>query len=500
MFDYHALAPDLILAATVLAVIGVDLVVPDHKKYLAGVVGLVGLVAALFPLLTLGLCGDLPGCSDTGARVMFGGSYVVDTFALVLKGLFIVAAIVTILLSVGYLEADEYYQGEFYFLLLASVLGAVMLASSRDLITIFVSLELVSAPAFLLAGWRKGDTRSNEAALKFFLTGVMSAAVMLFGMSLVYGLTGEITFAGIAAAAADLGGEPAFVLAVVFVIVGFAFKVAAVPFHFWAPDTYQGAPTPVAAYLSVGSKAAGVVGMLTVCFLAFSTVPHIWGPLLWVLAVLSMTLGNLVAMRQTNLVRLLGYSSIAHAGFILVPFAMAASYDVVGLGDAIAASVTYTLIYAFMNLGAFGVIIAGAKRTGSGELEDWAGLNRHAPAIAAMLAIFFFSLAGIPPLAGWFAKFVMFKAVIGAASASGWAVALAAIAAVNAVIGLVVYARVVKAAYMEPVRDGLEVREGAPFSPPLKVAIGVTVLVVIAVGIYPDLLGLVGDSARALGR
>ena len=198
-----------------------------------------------------------------------------------------------------------------------------------------------------------------------------------------------------------------------FVLVGFGFKVAAVPFHFWAPDTYQGAPLPVAAYLSVGSKGAGFVGLLTICYSAFAGARDIWGPALWILAALTMTLGNLTALRQTNVVRLLGYSSIAHAGFMLVPFAMAAAFEGAALQDAFFGSLTYLLVYAFMNLGAFAAVIAVAERTGSGEIDDWAGLARYAPGLASLLGVFFFSLAGIPPLAGWFAKFVMFKAVLG---------------------------------------------------------------------------------------
>ncbi|HEX5630024.1 MAG TPA: NADH-quinone oxidoreductase subunit N [Acidimicrobiia bacterium] len=500
MFDYHALAPELILGVTLLAVLAIDLIVGDDRKYLAGVTALVGMVAAAFPLLTLAMCDSIAGCSDTGARSLFGGSYVFDDFALVLKGLFLVSGIVTLLLSVGYLESDDYYQGEFYFLILASVTGAVIMASARDLITIFVGLELVSAPAFLLAGWRKGDLRGNEASLKFFLTGVLATAVMLFGMSLVFGLTGETTFAGIAERSAllDLGLEPAFVMGVVFVLVGFAFKVSAVPFHFWAPDTYQGAPTPVAAYLSVGSKAAGFVGLLVICYQAFAAVPEIWGPVLWVLAAASMTVGNLGALKQTNIVRLLGYSSIAHGGFILVPFAMAASYDSVGLADAFFGSITYLLIYAFMNLGAFAVVIAGAARAKSGEIADWAGMNRYAPVTAGLLALFFFALAGIPPLAGWFAKFVMFRAVLGVFD-SGWAIALAVIAAVNAVIALYYYARVVKSVYMDEVPITVPPAEAAEIrtSPSLVLAIALTAAVVIVVGFFPQILAFFGEAARA---
>lgn len=499
MFDYHAIAPELILGVTLLAVLFIDLVLPDRLKYLAGVTALVGLVAAALPLLTLSLCGELDGCTDTGVRALFGDSYVIDDFAIVLKALFIVVGVVTLLLSVGYLESDDYYQGEFYFLVLASLTGAVVMASARDLITLFIGLELVSAPAFLLAGWRKGDVRSNEAALKFFLIGVLSAAILLFGMSLVYGLTGELTFTGIAQAAAarGLADEPAFVLAVVFVLVGFAFKISAVPFHFWVPDTYQGAPTPVAAYLSVGSKAAGFVGLLTICYQAFGSVREIWGPILWVLAALSMTLGNLVALRQTNIVRLLGYSSIAHGGFILVPFAMAATYDSVGLEDAFFGSVTYVLVYAFMNLGAFAAVIATAARVGSGEIDDWGGLGRYAPSLAAFLTVFFFALAGIPPLAGWFAKFVMFRAVIGAFS-SPWAVVLAVIAAVNAVIALVYYARVVKTVYMDPVPETVDVDAPTIVAPSLRVALAITAVTVVVTGFFPQILAFFGDASRVL--
>jgi NADH-quinone oxidoreductase subunit N len=223
MIDYHALAPELILGGTLVVVLLLD-VLPVPKWYTA-VAGLTGLVAAAIPLLSLALL-------ESDDRFLFGDSYVVDDFALVLKGLFIITGFIALLLSVSYVESDRYYQGEFYFLLLSSVLGAVVMASSRDLITIFIGLELVSAPGFLLAGWRKGDPRSNEAALKYFVIGILSASILAFGMSLVYGVTGQVTFAGIAAASVGLADEPVMILGVLFVLGGFGFKVAAVPFHF----------------------------------------------------------------------------------------------------------------------------------------------------------------------------------------------------------------------------------------------------------------------------
>lgn len=493
--DYHALLPEMILAGTVIAVLVVDL--SPVPKYWSAVVGLLGLFAAAVPVLTLGFCADLSFCDETGVRTMLGGSYVVDDFSLVLKGVFLGGAFVSLLLSVGYLEGGRYWEGEYYFLLLASALGAVVMASSRDLITIFVGLELVTGPTFLMAGWRKGDARSNEAALKFFIIGVLSAAVMLFGMSLVYGSTGSVTFAGIrsASAALSLSQQPLFTLGVVFTILGFAFKVSAVPFHFWVPDTYEGAPTPVTAYLSVVSKAAGFTGLLVIAYSAFANARDIWGPALWILAAVSMTVGNLVALRQTNIVRLLGYSSIAQGGFMLVPFgAVLASDTTTGqLEDAFFATVTYLLIYAFMNLGAFGVVIAVRNRLGSAEVDDWGGLFRYAPGLATLLAVFFLSLAGLPPLAGWFAKFVMFRATL--SIGNGWAVALAVIAAVNAVIAFAYYARVIKSTWFDDVPSNVDAEAlgSARIVPSLKLALGLTVVGVLVLGIFPDLVAGLGD-------
>ncbi|MGI9648165.1 MAG: NADH-quinone oxidoreductase subunit N [Acidimicrobiia bacterium] len=490
MFDYHALAPDFIVGITVLAVLGADLFLPEGRKWLSAVVGIFGLTLALIPIFTLAASGE-------GARAMFDGSYVVDDFALVLKVFFILTGYLVLLMSVAYIESDRYYEGEYYFLLLASLLGGMVMASSRDLVTLFVGLELVSGPAFLLAGWRKGDTRSNEAALKFFVIGVLSAAILVYGMSLVYGMTGSLTFEGIGEASAAMAEEPVFVLGILLVLVGFGFKVAAVPFHFWAPDTYEGAPTPVTAYLSVGSKAAGFVGILLVAYLAFAGAADIWGPALWILAALSMTVGNLVALRQENIVRLLAYSSIAHAGFMLVPFAAAGLVEGDSLNQAFEATVTYVLIYGIMNLGAFAVVIAGARRTGSGQIRDWAGLGSYAPGIGILLTMFFFSLAGIPPLAGWYAKFVMFLAVL--QNANGWTVALAAIAAVNAVIALYYYARVVQSVWMDPAPEVIAPEpEPKGVAPSLALAFGILAIAVVLVGVFPEAIGQFAEAASSI--
>ncbi len=490
--DFHALLPEMILAVTVLLTLVVDLT--TKKKYLVALTAMVGLFASFVPVVTLAFCDVLEFCTATSdARVLFGGVYVVDSYSLVFKGLFIFAAFVAMLLSIGYLESHRHYEGEFYFLLVASALGAVVMASSRDFITMIVALELVSGPAFLLAGWRKGDPRSNEAAMKFFITGVVALALLLFGVSLIYGLTGSLQFDQIAAASLGLADVPLFTLAVIFILLGFGFKIAAVPFHFWAPDTYEGAPKPVTAWIAVGSKAAGFVGLLSVAYLAFPGVTEVWGPVLWVVAALSMTIGNIVAIKQTNVIRMLGYSSIAQSGFMLAPFGAAAASGADSLGQVFAATVTYLIIYVVMNLGAFAVVIVIGSRIGSYELEDWAGLYRYASGLAILLAVFFMSLAGVPPLAGWFAKFSVFQATIGVGN--WWGYSIAIVAALNAVIAFVYYSKVLKPAFFDSVPKGadIEALEAAEIPAPIGFALALTAFGVIVLGVLPGVAANLGQ-------
>jgi len=485
--DYLAIAPELVVIGTMLAVFTLDLVLPRARKFWTATVAVAGTAAAAVPVVML--------ASDGTVRSMFDGSYVVDEFALVLKGLFIVAAYLVLLLSHQYIESDRYYQGEYYFLLLASVLGSLVMASSRDLIILFIGLELTTGPLYLLAGWRKGDAKSNEASMKYFILGVLSTAILLYGMSMLYGLTGEVTFSGLAEATSGRGGEPAIVVAILFMIVGFGFKISAVPFHLWAPDTYEGAPTPVTAYLSVNSKAAGFVAMLLVMYLALPDVSEIWAPALWIIAAASMTVGNLGALRQNNIVRLLAYSSIAQAGFMLVPFAAAA---VVGadLQEAFSATVIYLVIYAVMNLGAFAVVIAGARKTHSGDIAAWSGLAQVDARLGVLVTVFFFSLAGIPPLAGWFAKFAMFRSVI--IAGGGATVVLAVVAAVNSVIALYYYARVVKAVWLDDPIGEFAADAGDAPAVSLRLALGVALLITVVIGFFPTIAAFFGDASRVI--
>jgi NADH-quinone oxidoreductase subunit N len=427
-------------------------------------------------------------------RSLFDGRYVIDEFALVVKALFLLAGYVVVLLSSNEVEEGHYHQGEYYVLLLASITGMVMMGSARDMVSIFVALEFLSIPAYMLAAWRKRDRKSNEAGVKYYLLGVFASAVMLYGMSLLYGVTGTTLLTDIGPAITldgNIGGVE--VVAVAFVLIGFAFKVSAVPFHQWAPDVYEGAPTPVTAFLSVASKAAGFVALVTLVYLAFPNASDVYQPLLWVLAVLSMTVGNLLALRQTNIVRMLAYSSISQGGFILMPLAVAGAGTTAE--TSLKAVVVYLVIYAATNLGAFAVVIAVARKTRSGEISSYGGLFSYAPALGVLMTVFMASLAGIPPLGGWYAKFGAFKAALDAGN--GWGYSIAIIGAVNAVIAAAYYITVMREIWMKPVPDGDITPIRTPMS--LQTALIITCGVTVVLGVLPDLVARYGDLADLTG-
>jgi NADH-quinone oxidoreductase subunit N len=469
--DYHAILPELIVSGTIVLALLVDAFTTTRRKWAVMVVSLLGAVAALVATLTL-----------VGAeRSSFGGMFVVDSFAVLFKVFFLAVAIVVLAISLRYLRDGGYYQGEYYFLLMTSFLGCLLMPSSRDLVMLFLSLELVSAPGFLIAAFRKFDPRSNEAGLKFFLIGVLSTAVMLYGMSLIYGVTGSTNLYAIGSRLAHLTGsvETLALAAILFVVVGFAFKVSAVPFQFWAPDTYEGAPVPVAAFLASASKAAGFAGLLQLMFIAFIPEHAFWTPIFATLSVLTMTIGNLVALRQTQAVRLLAYSSIAQAGYMLLPFALVGT-SVATNEAAFSAAVTYILIYAVMTLGAFAVVTALARESRGLLISDFAGLGRRAPALAVAMTTFMVSLAGIPPTGGFWAKLVVFRAAI---EAGGVGPYLAVVMLVNSVISIYYYLAIPRAMFLLP---GEERRLSAP-ALVTGVALVATV-VVVAIGFYPDLV------------
>jgi len=487
-FDYHALAPEMVLTGVIILVLIVDLLVDEtHKSIVTQIAG-IGILAAFIPIVTLAVAGI-----SGHPRSMFGGAYQVDVFSLVLKALFLGTGYVILLMSTNYIEEGDYYEGEFSFLILCSLLGMVVMASSRDLITIFIALELLSIPGYLLAGWRKRDVKSNEASLKYYLLGVLASGVMLYGMSLIFGATGSTVLVDISsklAVSQDL--RPVVTIGIFFVIIGFAFKVSAVPFHFWAPDTYEGSPTPVTAFLSVASKTGGFVALMELVYVGFFSRSDVWQPLFWILAALTMTVGNLIALRQTNIVRMLAYSSIAQAGYILVPFAVAGDIPTGHQHDAITASIVYLLLYSAMNLGAFAVVIAVARKTRSGEISSYGGLINYAPGLTVVMTAFLFSLAGIPPLGGWFAKFYVFKSIGEANTPAAWI--LGGLVAINSVIALVYYAGVARMMWMAPVPDGDRTEVRVPAA--LATSIGICVVVVVALGVYPQAFARLGDLAH----
>jgi NADH-quinone oxidoreductase subunit N len=488
--DWHAIAPELILIVGINIVLGTDLLIEESRKWATATLTGVILLAACIPLVTLAVVGDSP------VRSLFDGRYVVDEFSLILKALFLLAGYVVVLMSQTELEEGGYYQGEFYVLLLCSVLGMVMMASARDLVSIFVALELLSIPAYMMAAWRKRDVKSNEAGVKYYLLGVFASAVLLYGMSMLFGATGSTLLTDIGASLNDETLTAFEVVAVVFVLCGFAFKISAVPFHQWAPDTYEGAPTPVTAFFSVASKAAGFVAIMTLVFIAFPGVTDVYEPLLWVMSALTMTVGNVLALRQTNIVRMLAYSSVSQGGFILMPLAFAG--DPSSTASSMNAVIVYLLVYAVMNLGAFSIVIAVSRKTRSGEISSFGGLFSYAPGLACAMTIFFASLAGIPPLAGWFAKFNAFKAVLDAGTTSAYV--LACIAAVNTVIAAGYYLRVLRVVWMDPVPDGDMTPIKPP--PPIVAALVLTAIGTIVLGILPNLVARFGnlqDLTGALG-
>lgn len=482
--DFHAILPELILSGTIVLVLLVDAFV-ERRSWVAMPLGLLGVVAALVAALTL-----------VGAdRATFDGAFRVDDFAVLFKVFFLAVAVLVLAISLRYFRDVGRYQGEYYFLLLTSFLGCVMMPSARDLLVLFIALELVSAPGFLMAALRKSSLRSNEAGLKFFLIGVLSTAVMLYGMSLMYGVTGTTNLQEIGVALGrDLpaGKETLALAAILFITVGFGFKVSAVPFQFWAPDTYEGSPVPVAAFLATASKAAGFTGLLQLMFVAFAAEYAFWTPIFAVLSILTMTIGNFVALQQSQAVRLLAYSSIAQAGYMLLPFALVTAD--VGLNrDVFAAATNYLLIYAVMTLGAFAVVTAVARESRTLAISDFAGLARRAPLMAVAMTVFMVSLAGIPPMGGFWAKFLVFRAAI---DRGGIGVLLAVAMVLNSVVSIWYYLAIPRAMiFQEPERE-------RPFAAPALVT-GVTFLAmvaVLAIGVYPELVTHFPPLSTLVGR
>ncbi|MFF7261488.1 NADH-quinone oxidoreductase subunit N [Streptomyces sp. NPDC008159] len=489
--DWLAVAPPTIAAVVGLAVLVTDLFVDDTKKTLLGWTSVAGLALSLLALVPL-LDGDRATFCLSGSPDVC--SYTADRFTLVIQFMVLGGALLAALLSMTALKDNrrELPAGEFWFLLLSSAAGAALLPAARDLATLVVALEVASLPAFALVGIRHGDKRSSEAALKFFLSSVTATAVSLLGISFIYATTGTLYLTQIADRVQNVDGQLHTVTqtGVVLTLIGFAFKTAAVPFHFWVPDTYVGAPLPVAAYLSVVGKAVGFSGLILVTVVALPSYADVWGPALAALAALTMTVGNVGALRQRSTraysaVRLLAWSSVGQAGYLLVPIAAAAYTD--DAERAIGSTVAYALMYAAVNLGAFAVAaLVGRTRT-LNRVSDYRGLYASSPLTALLLGFFLLCLAGLPPgIIGLFAKVTVFSVAIDAGL--GW---LAVVMAVNVVIALFYYLQWTALLFRAPEGEPEPHRVPAP----LTLAIALTGIVGIALSGAPQLILRFADTA-----
>ncbi|MCT9006884.1 NADH-quinone oxidoreductase subunit N [Streptomyces rhizosphaerihabitans] len=482
--DWLAIAPPTLAAVVGLVVLVTDLFIGDARKAVLGWMSVAGLAASALLLLPL-RDGDRATFCLTGEASSC--SYVADRFTLVIQLLVLGGALLVALLSVTALkDADrELPEGEYWFLLLSSAAGAALLPASRDLATLIVALEVASLPAFALVGIKRGDKKSSEAALKFFLSSVTATAVSLMGVSFVYATTGTLYLTQIADRIQHVDGQfhTLAQTGVVLTLVGFAFKTAAVPFHFWVPDTYVGAPLPIAAYLSVVGKAVGFSGLILVTVVAFPSYADVWGPALAALAALTMTVGNVGALRQRSTraysaVRLLAWSSVGQAGYLLVPIA-AAAYSK-NAENAIGSTVAYALMYAAVNLGAFAVAALVARKSPLNRISDYRGLYTGSPLSALVLGFFLLCLAGLPPgIIGLFAKVTVFSAAVDAGL--GW---LAVVMAVNVVIALFYYLQWTTLLFRAP--EGEPGTHPAPV--PLTAAIALTAVLGVVLSGAPQLI------------
>jgi NADH-quinone oxidoreductase subunit N len=480
--DFYYVLPEIVLTLGSMLVLMADLVVPRERHgVLIGIS--VGVLAA-----TVGAIAIIGSPHIT----VSGGLMSIDAFGTYFKLLFIGAAALTLLMSGSYLEVENTPAGPYCFLVLAATLGMMFMAAGVELVTIFIGLETMAVSFYILAGYLKPNARSNEAAVKYFLLGAFSLGILLYGMSILYGLTGTTNLRAIdTALVAQLaaneqtgGNDLMLLLAVVLILAGIGFKIAAVPFHMWAPDVYEGAPTPITAFLSVGSKAASFAMLLRIFVEGLPSMSVDWRVLFEALAILTMTVGNIAAITQTNIKRMLAYSSIAQAGYVLIGV-------VAGTERGIAATLIYLLVYAFMQLGAFAVIVMLRRRDAIGdELKDFNGLYFRSPLAAFAMLLFMLSLGGIPPTAGFMGKLWLFSAAIEA----GY-VRLAVIGVLNSAVSLYYYIRVVVYMWLKNEPVGSEPR----LSPALAVTIAIALVATLAFGVFPKpMFDVAQTSASAL--
>jgi NADH-quinone oxidoreductase subunit N len=477
--------PLIAAIGTAIAVLVIDLIVPGRQN-LAVVVALIGL--SVVSVATL-YANQTPGEA-------YGGAYRVDALTTFLDLLFVSIIALTLVFAPDYLTPRGLPMAEFAVVLLFALSGAMLIAASTDLLLLFLALELMVLPGYMLAAFHKSDGYSTEGAIKYFLLGSFSSAIFLFGLAFVWGLTGSTRVTDIADALTSIAStpgsfSPGLAMGFAFMMTGVAFKIAAVPFHYWTPDAYQGSPTPVTGYLSVGPKIGAFALIIRLFVEALEPLKADWLPVVIVLAALTMTVGNLIALTQDNVKRMLAYSSIAHTGYMLVGLAAFAGGQQLGLEGLL----FYGAAYSFMNLGAFAVIAALQKRGGvTSSLDTFSGLGRREPMLGILMTLFLLSLTGIPPTAGFFAKAVV---ILAAVQAGGWVSFLAVIMMLNAAAAAFYYLRVVVYMFMrDPTTEVAPPRHGALLWSGLAIATALTIIL----GFFPGLiLGIIGEAATAVG-
>lgn len=432
--DWLVILPVLVLSGWALIVLLVDLWIPAKYKFITPLLTVLGLV------VTLGLSLSKFGNPQSA----FNGMVVVDGFAIFLDFIFLVSGLGAVALAYRYLRRMGIERCEYYSLLMFSISGMMLMTYANDLIMVFLALELLSIPLYVLAGFVRMEVRSEEAALKYFLLGAFSSGFVLYGIGLIFGATSHTELPAVAAAVGKSSANlPMFIVGAALLLVGFGFKQAAVPFHMWSPDVYQGAPSSVTAFMSIGAKAAGFAALMRVFVAAFPSLSADMSWVLWALSALTMIAGNVIAIAQTNIKRLLAYSSIAQTGYLLMAFVPYGNNQV--LGDTVAAMLFYLLAYMLTTLGAWAVIIAVEKTGGEGlELKDYAGLGRRHPLLGAAMTIFMVSLIGVPPTLGFWGKFYLFRTAL-----EGGFVWLALIGLLTSLVSAYYYLRVVVIMYMQ---------------------------------------------------
>lgn len=462
MSTFVPVLPEIFLVCMALLLVIVDFSFPEKREMLGQLTLLSGLGALTF------LFYQKPG-------IAFGGMFIVDSYSVFFKVICLFGMLMATLLSVQYLKVEKIHQGEYFSLMTFSVVGMMIMASAANLIVVYLGLELMALCIYCLVGLLKNDARANEASLKYFLMGGFSSAILLFGTSLLFGMTGSVDLAGIAyfCTKGPILSNPALLVGFILVLCGFFFKIGAAPFHFWSPDIYQGSPTSITAFMSVAPKAAGFAVIGRFLLIAFPESHGQWGSLLVVIALLSMAVGNIIAISQTNVKRMLAYSSIAHAGYALLGILS-------GTSEGYSATMNYLLIYGFMNMGAFGIVILLCSRENRREsIEDYKGLSKTNPMAAFFMLIFMFSLTGIPPTAGFIGKFYLLKAAL----AAGYTTAVI-IAVIFSAISAYFYLRLVRYMYM----DDPEEEFTAHYSPGLTTALIISAAGVLGLGIIPGIL------------